>query len=252
MSIYTTDFTVTTKDDASPLTEADTASHRILAEALKESYPVLSEEGAAIPYEERRLLDRYWLIDPLDGTKEFIKKNGEFTVNVALIEAGVPLAGWVYVPVTDTLYMGFAEKGARKLAKAGRIPFGNCWEYGVPLPARNAYRPFTVVASRSHLNQATADYIASVEECRGRVERISAGSSLKLCLVAEGAADVYPRFAPTMEWDTAAADAVCRAAGALVLDKETGEPLRYNKKDLHNPHFLVISSLRKEIVHELV
>ncbi len=243
LDVYGTDFTVVSKEDCSPLTEADRRAHEILSAALKEYYPVLSEERDTIPYSTRRNWNMYWLIDPLDGTKEFVKRNGEFTVNVALIENGVPVAGWVYAPVKDLLYVGMQEKGAWRVEKALR-------GYGLgaakkPLPLAEGLRPFTLVASRSHLNEATAEYIAELEREHPDAERISAGSSLKLCMVAEGSADIYPRFAPTMEWDTAAADAVCRAAGCSVLqwsgekDRPDG-PLVYNKENMLNPWFLVL------------
>jgi 3'(2'), 5'-bisphosphate nucleotidase len=242
LDVYGTDFSVVSKEDSSPLTEADRRSHEILSSVLKVHYPVLSEESDTIPYSTRKNWSTYWLIDPLDGTKEFVKRNGEFTVNVALIENGVPVAGWVYAPVKDLLYMGMQGKGAWRIEKA---LYG--YEIGAvknPLPLSAGCRPFTIVASRSHLNEATAEYISELEKEHPGAERLSAGSSLKLCMVAEGSADVYPRFAPTMEWDTAAADAVCRAAGCSVLQwsrekKQPDGPLVYNKENLLNPWFIV-------------
>lgn len=219
--------------------------------------PVLSEEGQHLPYEERSGWDCLWVVDPLDGTKEFIKKNGEFTVNVALVRQGAPVLGVVYVPATRVLYYGIVGEGAWKctvpaleanLPEAdslaaflsqgapsdGKAPFG-----GEPLPTDQGHDTFTVVASRSHMSPETQAYIQEMERVHGQVRTVSSGSSIKICLVAEGVADAYPRFAPTMEWDTAAGDAVARAAGRAVTNAENGKPLLYNKPNLLNPWFLV-------------
>jgi 3'(2'), 5'-bisphosphate nucleotidase len=244
LKIYSGDFTVYTKDDNSLLTEADRKSHKVLVSALSRYYPVLSEESALVPYEERRYWKEYWLIDPLDGTREFVKRNGEFTVNVALIRNGFPVAGWVYAPVKDTLYIGFQGKGAFRVLDASRQNPDELMKDGIPLPRTDHYRILRVVVSRSHLNNKTSDFIEKLRQHHGQVESISIGSSLKLCLVAEGAADVYPRFGLTMEWDTAAADAICRSVGSLIVNMENGLPLVYNKKDLHNPSFLVLRTLQ--------
>jgi 3'(2'), 5'-bisphosphate nucleotidase len=242
------DFGVEMKADNSPLTLADRAAHDCIIEHLKPSgYPVLSEEGAEIPYEERKDWHRMWIIDPLDGTKEFIKRNGEFTVNIALIEDGKPIMGIIFAPTACTIYGGIVGWGARRVE-------GIKLEY-LDLPVTERKEPLTfyslpqrslvnhiglnVVASRSHMNQETEDYINQLRKKNRKVEIVSKGSSLKMCLVAEGSADVYPRFAPTMEWDTAAGDAICRACGKQVLDYTTGLPLTYNKPDLHNPWFIV-------------
>ncbi len=233
MDIYSTDFEVETKVDSSPLTAADLASNAVLTAALQPYYPVLSEESASVPYNRRKGWSRFWLIDPLDGTKEFVKRNGEFTVNVALIEDGVPVAGWVYAPVPDLLYWGISGQGAWTVSEASK------GGESTSLPHSRRSDSIRIVASRSHMNEETKAYIAGVEEEAGSVELIMAGSSLKLCMVAEGKADIYPRFGPTMEWDTAAADAVCRAAGAQVTRTGDTRPLEYNKEDLYNPYFIV-------------
>ena len=253
LDVYNTDFSVEHKDDKSPLTKADLASHHIINDRLQElsvgtsTVPVLSEESGTVPYETRRNWDTYWLIDPLDGTKEFVKKNGEFTVNIALIKDGIPIAGFVYVPVTDLLYFGSEDSGAWQLPDASACDPRE-WESAafalapgtgdIDLPGSDV-PPLKVVASRSHLNEETQQFISGLEKKYGLVERVSSGSSIKLCLVASGEADVYPRFAPTMEWDTAAADAVCRAAGVAVIQAENRQPLCYNKENLLNPWFLV-------------
>ncbi len=242
------DFGIEMKADNSPLTLADKASHECIIELLKPiGYPILSEEGAQIPYEQRKDWHRLWIVDPLDGTKEFIKRNGEFTVNIALVEDGSPILGVILVPATGTLYSGIVGVGARRMegirldghdtpAIRGRESLSSC---SLPQPALPGHTGLKVVASRSHMNPETEEFIDNLRKESPAVDLVSKGSSLKLCLVAEGSADVYPRFAPTMEWDTAAGDAICRASGKQVLDYRTGLPLIYNKPDLHNPWFIV-------------
>ncbi len=232
LAIYERDFVVEQKADQSPLTEADLASHQQIVAALTEltpEVPILSEESAEIPYAQRSTWSRYWLIDPLDGTKEFIRRNGEFTVNIALIEQGRPVLGVVLVPVSGVCYIGEVGVGAWKQQPNGeqvRIQASQCCQ-----------QPLRVVASRSHVSAGLQQVLDRI----GEHQLVSMGSSLKLCLVAEGAADVYPRLGPTCEWDTAAAQAVVEAAGGQVTDL-TGQPLRYNQQDsLLNPHFLVFA-----------
>jgi len=220
----------TKKEDNSPLTLADLASHHVIVDQLANiapDIPVLSEESANITYEERSKWKKYWLIDPLDGTKEFLKRNGEFTVNIALIENGEPAIGVVYAPVLDVCYYGARDKGSFK-------------QHGSAAAQHISTKPFIVgetikvVASRSHSDVRTEALLKQL----GDYQCISMGSSLKLCLVAEGAANFYPRLGPTMEWDTAAAHAVVKAAGGRVCSL-SGIELHYNKMDLHNPEFLV-------------
>ncbi len=263
LDIYARDFEVEFKADESPLTEADTASHEIIVQALETTpYPVLSEESKAIPYAERKSWTTYWLVDPIDGTKEFIKKNGEFTVNIALIKDGVPVLGVVYVPVEDTLYCGVSEGGGAASPKAWKSVgckgksfdaiVADAAELSVSNYAASADRPLRVVASKSHCNDETLKFISELEATYGAAERVSRGSSLKLCMVAEGVADIYPRIAPTCEWDTAAAHAVVVAAGGRVFEyrdgSEAGEyttgsdsvlDVPYNKENLLNPYFVV-------------
>jgi len=236
LEVYARDFDVETKADNSPLTEADQKANAVILAALAEHFPeipVISEETKALPFSERKEWSRCWLVDPLDGTKEFIKKNGEFTVNIALIENGEPVLGVVYRPVTDTLY--FASRGSGAFRQDGD---------GAPVKIFNDRHYSTeeevvAVASRSHLSAETEAFIEDLRAQGKKVEFLSAGSSLKLCLVAEGKATVYPRFAPTMEWDTGAAHAVVLEAGKKVLQHGSGESLRYNKEDLLNPWFIV-------------
>lgn len=294
----TANWEVERKADNSPLTLADRRSHAVIAPALEATgIPVLSEEGAHLPFAERKDWTRLWVVDPLDGTKEFLKRNGEFTVNIALVEGGVPTMGVIFVPVSRVLYIG-SEQGAFKAtvptgihdldaitlepihAKAPAQPAqaaapaqaaqaaasaqaaqaaapAQAAQAAAPAQAAQAAAPaplcsatgcgeaFTVVASRSHLSPETQEYIDALRQQHPDLTMVSAGSSLKLCLVAEGRADVYPRFAPTMEWDTAAGHAICRAAGCEVYRVEqpsaapTQSPLVYNKENLLNPWFIV-------------
>jgi len=230
LEVYQNDFAVQHKGDDSPLTAADLASHRVITQRLGEldaDVPVLSEEGADIPFEQRRQWARYWLIDPLDGTREFVKRNGEFTVNIALIEEGRPVLGVVHVPVTGISYVGRVGDGAWKLDSDG-----NAEQIRVSARRQPTAR---VAGSRSHAGDSLKRFLDRL----GDHEIVSMGSSLKLCLVAEGTADIYPRLGPTSEWDTAAAQAVVEAAGGRVTDTAL-QPLRYNTKaSLLNPHFLV-------------
>ena len=227
-----TEVKTTYKDDKSPLTAADLASHNVLVAGLNKltpEIPILSEESKTIAIEERQSWRRFWLLDPLDGTKEFIKRNGEFTVNIALIESGVPVLGVVYAPVLNTAYWGLTGQGAFK-----QVDNNEPQAIEVQLYKEGALK---LVASRSHANAETVEFIDKLK-ADFSVETLSIGSSLKLCLVAEGKAHIYPRFGPTMEWDTAAAQCVVEQAKGKVSTLQ-GEPLRYNKDDLLNPYFIV-------------
>ena len=241
MEIYEQeDFDVDFKADNSPLTKADMASHEVIVSYLeKTNIPILSEEGKTIPYSTRSQWKTLWIVDPIDGTKEFIKRNGEFTVNIALVTDGVPVLGVIYVPVLGQLYFANHQIGSYKttriieqdsvqnwMAKADKLPY-------------QEEHPYTVVASRSHLSKETEDFIGELKAKYGQVNIISKGSSLKLCLVAEGFADCYPRFAPTMEWDTAAGHAICKYAGKSVIDWELKNEMIYNRENLLNSWFLV-------------
>ena len=242
MEIYESgDWDVTEKTDQSPLTRADIASHEVIMEFLRKTgIPVLSEEGKSLPFEERANWQSLWIVDPIDGTKEFIKRNGEFTVNIALVRDGVPVLGVIFVPVLGELYFASSQRGAFKCQDVGLDwNFERCEDVAMKLPISAAGRPYTVVASRSHMSPETEAYIDSLRAVHGEVHLISKGSSLKLCMVAEGKANCYPRFAPTMEWDTAAGQAICLASGLRVIDWNTKEDLKYNRPDLLNPWFLV-------------
>ncbi|MBU2927585.1 3'(2'),5'-bisphosphate nucleotidase CysQ [Winogradskyella psychrotolerans] len=242
LDIYNSDdFGVEIKGDNSPLTKADVASHNVIMEHLSATdIPVLSEEGKAMPYAERKDWNQLWIVDPIDGTKEFIKRNGEFTVNIALIENQKTVIGVIYVPVLNDLYFSTSEMGAFK-AKVNLEDYNvdALVQQGQKLPLERADKTFTVVASRSHMSPETEDYVNEMRQKHGDVKLISKGSSLKLCMVAEGQADCYPRFAPTMEWDTAAGQAICEHAGFDVIDWDTKKTMLYNREELLNHWFLV-------------
>jgi len=236
LDVYRTDFDVETKSDESPLTQADLAAHRVLADGLKRlapALPIFSEEAALPPFEARRSWPRYWLVDPLDGTKEFVNRNGEFTVNVALIDGQRPLVGVVGVPVRDQVYVGVVGQGAWRLDRRD----GTVTRTALHGRPRRDGTPLVVVASRSHGGERLEQYLLSLAETFGEVVRTPVGSSLKLCILAEGEADLYPRLGPTSEWDIAAAHAVLAAAGGDVWAAD-GSPLLYNSKDsVLNPEF---------------
>lgn len=230
LGIYGSDFAVSHKDDNSPLTQADLAAHHCIIGRLGKltpDIPCLSEESAEIPYETRRGWQRYWLIDPLDGTKEFVKRNGEFTVNIALIERGAAILGVVHAPVLGTTYLAARGVGAFRIRDGQREAI-----HTRPTPATPV-----LVVSKSHRDAALDQFLAHAPPH----EALSRGSSLKFCLLAEGSADLYPRTGPTSEWDTAAGQCVAEQAGATVQTLPDWQPLRYNAKaDLLNPGFIVI------------
>jgi 3'(2'), 5'-bisphosphate nucleotidase len=264
LQVYETDFDVDFKEDRTPLTEADRRSHEIIARSLSElavpggnTIPILSEEGRAVPYEERKRWKTFWLIDPLDGTKEFVHRNGEFTINIALIHGRAPLLGIVYVPVTDVLYFGLAgqKAGGLKAAglkAAGRKAYrlgnarGKTWTDNLlwrdalelPLPGKAGGAGVKVVGSRSHAGSSMGWYLRFLRWRYGNVSHATAGSSVKFCLVAEGTADRYPRLGPTWEWDIAAGHAVVNGAGGKVIGCGSRREIRYNKRSLLNGWFI--------------
>lgn len=253
LQVYGTDFTAEQKADKSPLTEADKRAHAAIAAILaRTGLPMLSEEGREMAMAERQRWSRYWLVDPLDGTKEFIKRNGEFTVNIALMEpdggpsgplgAARPMAGVLYVPVMDRLYFAWPGGGAYRQQGAATWGPGGAYERAAAserLPVPHSRDAYTIVASRSHPSPETEAFIRRMEQEHGGVALTSMGSALKICLVAEGAADAYPRYAPTMEWDTAAGHAIANEAGRSLIDVTTGAAMRYNKQSLVNNWFIV-------------
>jgi 3'(2'), 5'-bisphosphate nucleotidase len=255
LEVYDTDFSVEHKADNSPLTLADRKSHIIISENLKEfNIPILSEEGKKISYEERRSWEDLWIVDPLDGTKEFVKCSGEFTVNVALIQNRKPVLGVIFVPVQKTLYYAARDLGAYKLedSRFDKLFYAKKEDADITaglaeiinqsakLPLNSLPdSPFIIVGSRSHGRRELDVFVEQKRREYGPVDFMSAGSSLKFCLVAEGNAHVYPRFGPTSEWDTAAGQAIIENSGAEIVNYETGKPLVYNKEDILNPWFIV-------------
>lgn len=229
MEIYNRDFSIEYKDDKSPLTEADLASNEVIVKALeKYNIPIMSEEEKETPYEKRKNWEYYWCIDPIDGTKEFIKKNDEFTVNIALIHKDTPVLGVVYAPALNVMYK--AKKGEGAYKNNQKLPL---------VVNQSPETSLRVVASKSHLSEETQSFIDELSKTTQNVEQVSKGSSLKLVMVAEGTADIYPRLAPTMEWDTAAADAIVRESGKMSYQYENKEKIVYNKPNLLNPWFIV-------------
>ena len=224
------------KNDNSPLTLADKKSNQTICDLLKNNYPeipILSEEGSKVPYEERKKWSKFWLIDPIDGTKEFIKKNGEFTVNIALIKDQQPSMGIVYAPVLDKYWFGSKKDGAFKLenGRKNKIKVN-----------KDISSTVKVVASRSHKSPRLDNFLSNFKD----YELVSMGSSIKICLVAEGKADIYPRLAPTMEWDTAAAHAVLKYADGALIDTSTNKEMMYNRKNLKNAYFIANSIIDLE------
>ena len=244
MKVYSNKIDVVYKEDESPLTLADKNANKIINKYLvKSKIPIISEENKILTYEERKNWKQCWIVDPLDGTKEFIKRNGEFTVNIALIKNNKPIIGVIYVPVSKTLYFTSdnSSKSYKALLKTNTIIIDEIFNNAVQIfPTQKNNNILRIVGSRSHLNDTTKNYISKIEK-KNKTRIVSKGSSLKFCLVAEGEAEIYPRFAPTMEWDTAAGQAICEAVGVKVTDVTTNEPLKYNKQNLLNPHFLVIN-----------
>jgi 3'(2'), 5'-bisphosphate nucleotidase len=241
MKIYNQNFDVEYKKDSSPLTHADKTANQIIVTALNElpvnsflqqNIPILSEEGRSIPYDERKNWEYFWLIDPLDGTKEFVKKNGEFTINIGLIYKEVPILGVVYSPVLNVCY--WAKKGEGAFKDGNKLPLK-------AIEQRDVYK---IVASRSHMSNETKDFIEAIDTDKEKVI-VSIGSSLKICLVAEGEANIYPRLGPTMEWDTAAAHAIVNESDGLFnkyIDRDIYQKQVYNKKNLLNDWFVVKSN----------
>jgi 3'(2'), 5'-bisphosphate nucleotidase len=243
LKVYSTDFDVEYKEDESPLTIADKNANKIIVSYLNNTgIPVLSEEGRSIPYGERKNWKKLWIVDPLDGTKEFVKRNGEFTVNIALIKNNQPVMGIVYTPVPDILYFGDKNLGAFRLENASALinSFEDILISATKLPQNIQTSTYKIVASRSHLTQETKDFVEKIKEKHQHTEIVTRGSSLKICMIAEGSADIYPRFAPTMEWDTAAGHAIVLASGGRIVQAEKPEhELVYNKENLLNPWFIV-------------
>lgn len=242
MEVYSSVIEVEYKDDKSPLTEADNKANDIINSFLiPTEIPIISEENKQTDFSIRKNWTSCWVVDPVDGTKEFIKRNGEFTVNIALVTNGKPVLGVIYVPVEKTIYFAdvINKKGYKSELNSHKTDIEEVLEKSNLLVPKATSNLIQVVGSRSHMNQETLDYVEELKQTGKEVEIVSKGSSLKFCLIAEGNADVYPRYAPTMEWDTAAGQAICNAVGIDVISKETNKPLLYNKENLLNPWFIV-------------
>lgn len=242
--IYKDEFDISYKDDKSPLTIADTRSNEIIHSYLdKTQIPILSEEGKFIPYEARKKWESFWIVDPLDGTKEFIKRNGEFTINIALIKRKKPVLGVIYVPVQKSLYFASSLTGSVKIENitdTGKdFSLNDYLSMGNNLPLKNIKNIYTVVGSKSHMTKETENFINQLRKEHGNIEVLSRGSSLKICMVAEGKANIYPRFAPTMEWDIAAGHAIVKYAKGKLINYNTQKEITYNTKSLINPWFIV-------------
>jgi len=247
IDVYHSDFEVELKEDNSPLTQADKRSNTKIEELLVETnIPILSEEGEKVAYEKRKNWEHLWVVDPLDGTREFVKRNDEFTVNIALVQDQKPILGVIYAPVKCVLYFSAKGLGAYKTECAEIKPFrsGNVdvdalISKSARLPRAFDHTAYKVVASRSHMSEETLQFIEDLAGDYDDIETVSAGSAIKLCLVAEGAADAYPRFAPTMEWDTAAGHAIANEAGKTLIDYDTKAEMVYNRENLVNSWFVV-------------
>lgn len=243
MKVYNSDFRVVVKKDQSPLTAADKEANRIINYHLKPTHiPIISEENKQLDYQIRKNWTSCWIVDPVDGTKEFIKRNGEFTVNIALVENKAPILGVIYAPDSKTLYVANvkSKEAYKTILKRHNTSFEELTQNWKPICHKaTTDQLIKIVGSRSHMNQDTLDFVESLKKDGNEISIISKGSSLKFCIVAEGKADCYPRFAPTMEWDTAAGQAICNAVGIQVISNETNQMLLYNKENLLNPMFLV-------------
>jgi len=242
ISVYESgDFSVETKVDNSPLTRADKLAHEAIATKLAQTgVPMLSEEGQTIPYAERATWTQLWIVDPLDGTKEFISRNGEFTVNIALIYKARPVLGVIFVPVLQELFFGIIGCGAYKVERVNHFDsIKELMEVAVRLPLISDRVTYRVIGSRSHMDERTMRFIDSLRKEHPELEIVQRGSSLKICMVASGEADIYPRFGPTMEWDTAAGHAIALATGKRLIKADEEGELVYNKENLLNPYFIV-------------
>lgn len=241
LDIYNAGFEVRYKEDASPITIADKTANELIIKHLKTTnIPIISEESKQLPFSERRRWDSCWIVDPLDGTKEFINRNGDFTVNIALVVKQQPVLGVIYIPVTQILYFTAADTQSvfKHQLDDTTISVEVIQNAAVAVQPQVVGGTLKILASRSHLNKETKLYIEGLMKAR-EVRVIYRGSSLKFCFIAEGQGHVYPRFAPTMEWDTAAGHALCKAVGVEVINQETQQPLEYNKENLYNPNFVV-------------
>jgi 3'(2'), 5'-bisphosphate nucleotidase len=244
---------IETKEDNSPLTDADLESNNIINKLLKHTgIPILSEENKIIPYKERKAWNLFWMVDPLDGTKEFVQKSAEYTVNIALIENNKPVVGVIYVPVQKTLYYSTSGSGVFKVIANSLLSYSEIIKKSISLPIKHDKKDkIVIIASKSHMSMETKAFIEELRKNSGDHDLIAIGSSLKFCLMAEGLADFYPRFGPTMEWDTAAGQVIAESANCHLIDIAGGD-LKYNKIDLYNPSFIAYNENYSELVNKLI
>jgi 3'(2'), 5'-bisphosphate nucleotidase len=254
LEYFEKEMTVATKEDNSPLTMADLESNKIINELLGPTgIPILSEENKIIPYKIRKAWELFWMVDPLDGTKEFIKQRPEYTVNIGLIENSKPVLGVIYIPAQKVLYYSIYNSGAFKVNSVSNLSYDLIIKNSVLLPLKQPSKQnIVVIASKSHLSGETISFIDELKNNLVEYELVSIGSSLKFCLLAEGLADIYPRFGPTMEWDTAAGQAIAEAANCHIMDVNNGEYLKYNKVNLYNPSFVAYNKNFTEIVRKII
>jgi 3'(2'), 5'-bisphosphate nucleotidase len=254
LEYFEKEMAVEKKGDNSPLTMADLESNKIINELLEPTgIPILSEENKILPYEIRKGWHLFWMVDPLDGTKEFIQNSPEYTVNIALIENRKPVIGVIYVPASKVLYYAISGSCAFKVNSGASLSYDLLISNSVKLPLTSGPKVKTaVIGSKSHMSEETLSFIDKLKEYQGECNLVSIGSSLKFCLMAEGTADIYPRFGPTMEWDTAAGQAIAEASNCRLIDANNGEYLRYNKEDLYNPSFIGYNEEFSEIIRKVI
>ncbi len=253
LTYFRGDFDILLKDDNSPLTLADLESNKVINDHLSETtIPVMSEENKILPFNTRDDWEQLWLVDPLDGTKEFINRRSDYTINIALIDKNKPILGVVFIPAKSILYYGLKGLGSFKVDVTTKTEINLIKNQSVRIQAENIHKKIVVVASKSHLSDDTKLFIEKLQEIVGECETRSFGSSLKLCMLAEGSADIYPRLGPTMEWDTAASHAIAKFAGCRVISLPEKKPLLYNKEDLLNPWFIVYKKTLDPIVEQII
>jgi 3'(2'), 5'-bisphosphate nucleotidase len=245
---------IKTKKDNSPLTKADLGSNKIINEILLQSgIPILSEENKIIPYNVRKKWNLYWLVDPLDGTKEFIQNSPEYTVNIALIENNIPIMGVIYVPAKQILYYGSLKNGAFKVIANSSLNYDLLLKHSIPLPIHPGLNnTVTIIASKSHMSEETIGFIDKIKKNQLEIDLTSIGSSLKFCLMAEGLSDIYPRYGRTMEWDTAAGQVIAESANCRLVNVNDGKKMIYNKEELNNPSFIAYNEKYSELIKNII
>ncbi len=253
LKYYKNDLDVLLKDDHSPLTLADLESNEVINKYLNQTdLPVLSEENKVMPFVTRSKWKMLWLVDPLDGTKEFINKRSDYTINIALIKNNQPVLGVVFVPAKSVLYYGIKDSGSYRVKVSKDAIAESLLKASKKIHAGSIHKKLVVVASKSHLSEDTRQFIRKLEKNAGQCDIRSYGSSLKLCMIAEGSADIYPRLGPTMEWDTAASHAIAEFAGCRIVSLPTRKPVEYNKRNLLNPWFIVYNAKLNSLISKII